>query len=46
MKKLAAIQEKHPGAKLKSRADGFEVWPSAKEQAAIERAAIRAQLQK
>jgi hypothetical protein len=46
MKKLAAIQEKHPGAKLKSRANGFEVWPSAKEQAAIERAAIRAQMEK
>ena len=46
MRKLAAIQEKHPGTKLKSRADGFEVWPSAKEQAAIERTAIRAQMEK
>jgi len=46
MRKLAAIQEKHPGAKLKSRTNGFEVWPSAKEQAATERAAIRAQVER
>jgi hypothetical protein len=46
MKRLAAIQENHPGAKLKSHSDGFEVWPSAKERAAIERAAFRAQIEK